>query len=203
MSPDPLDLNGQAMTTGRFDVLFEPVRIGPKTARNRFFQVPHCNGMGHLRPRAHAAMRGVKAEGGWAVVATEEAEIHPSADVSPSVEQRIWDEADIPALRLMTDAVHAHGALAAIELVHGGFHAANLTTRIPPFAPSAAVTDGLDPVHARAMSAADIRAFRGWHRRAALNARAAGFDVVYVYAGHNLSLPQHFLLRRYNDRGDD
>ena len=30
----------------RYDILFEPVKIGPLTAKNRFFQVPHCNGMG-------------------------------------------------------------------------------------------------------------------------------------------------------------
>ena len=40
-----------------YSVLFEPVRIGPVTARNRFYQVPHCNGMGHVRPRAEAAER--------------------------------------------------------------------------------------------------------------------------------------------------
>src|SRR5674476_1575588 len=85
----------------RFDILFEPVRIGPVTAKNRFFQVPHCNGMGHAMPQAHAAMREVKAEGGWAVICTEECEIHPSSDVSPFVEARLWDEHDIPALRLM------------------------------------------------------------------------------------------------------
>src|SRR4029453_2719243 len=50
----------------RYDILFEPVKIGPVTAKNRFFQVPHCNGMGHRDPEGHAAMRGVKAEGGWA-----------------------------------------------------------------------------------------------------------------------------------------
>ena len=54
-----------------YDVLFEPVPIGPVVARNRFFQVPHCNGMGYRDPSAEAAMRGVKAEGGWAVVNTE------------------------------------------------------------------------------------------------------------------------------------
>ncbi len=47
----------------RYDILFEPVRIGPVTAKNRFYQVPHCAGMGHLHPGAGAAMRGVKAEG--------------------------------------------------------------------------------------------------------------------------------------------
>ena len=64
----------------RYDILFEPVRIGPLTARNRFYQVPHCDGMGHRRPKAEAASRAVKAEGGWAVVCTQECEIHPSGD---------------------------------------------------------------------------------------------------------------------------
>ena len=29
----------------RFDILFQPMKIGPKLARNRFFQVPHASGM--------------------------------------------------------------------------------------------------------------------------------------------------------------
>ena len=43
--------------------LFEPVRIGPKTLRNRFYQVPHCSGFGTEKPWTQAAHRGVKAEG--------------------------------------------------------------------------------------------------------------------------------------------
>ena len=39
--------------------------------------------------------------------------------------------------------------------------------------------------------------------RRALNARKAGFDIVYVYAGHDLSLPMHFLSRRHNRRSDE
>lgn len=53
----------------RFDILFEPVKIGPVTAKNRFYQVPHCNGGGYRDPSA-AAMRATKAEGGWGVVFT-------------------------------------------------------------------------------------------------------------------------------------
>ena len=64
----------------RFDILFEPIRLGPVTARNRFYQAPHCNGMGRAYPTPMAAMRGVKAEGGWAVVFTELADIHHSSD---------------------------------------------------------------------------------------------------------------------------
>ena len=108
------------MSKNPYSKLFEPVQIGPVVTKNRFYQVPHCCCMGHVRPRAHAAMRGVKAKGGWGVVSTEEAEIHPSSDLAPYAEQRIWDKKDIPALQLMTDAVHKYGALAAIELTHSG-----------------------------------------------------------------------------------
>ena len=92
------------MRDPRYDVLFEPVQLGPVTARNRFFQVPHCNGMGYRDPTALADMRGVKAEGGWAVVCTEEVEIHYTSEVSPYIEGRLWDDADIPALARMVDA---------------------------------------------------------------------------------------------------
>ena len=45
----------------RHAALFEPVRIGPKTLPNRFYQVPHASGFGSARPRAQAAFRAVKA----------------------------------------------------------------------------------------------------------------------------------------------
>ncbi len=63
----------------RYDILFEPARIGPLVARNRFYQVPHCTGMGRKFPTSAAVMRGVKAQGGWAVVCTEQCDIHHTA----------------------------------------------------------------------------------------------------------------------------
>ena len=186
-----------------FGVLFESVKIGPVTTNNRFYQVPHCCGMGHLRPRAHAAMRSIKAQGGWGVVSTEEAEIHPTSDLSPYAEQRIWDAKDIPALRLMTDAVHKHGALAAIELTHSGNHSANLYSRLPALSPVDQSIDLIYPRQARRMNKKDILEFRRWHRQAAINAKAAGFDIVYVYAGHGMSLAQQFMLPEINTRSDD
>ena len=139
-----------------YDILFEPVKIGPVTAPNRFFQVPHCNTLGHGRPRAEAANRAVKAEGGWGVVCTQEAEIHPSAEATPFIEGRIWDDRDIPQHRLMTDAVHEHGALAGIELVYNASQASNLYSRIAPMSASATVVHGVYPMQARAMSKRDI-----------------------------------------------
>ncbi len=186
-----------------FDVLFEPVQIGPVTARNRFYQVPHCTGLGHANPQAEAALRAIKAEGGWAVVCTQEVEIHPSSELSPYLEGRMWDDKDIPAHRLMTDAVHAHASLAGIELVHNGQHAANLSSRVAPMGPSARPVAEYHPVQSRAMSISDIKAFRRWYVDAAKRARRSGYDIIYVYAGHGMTTLMHFLLPRYNDRLDD
>jgi dimethylamine/trimethylamine dehydrogenase len=187
----------------RYDILFEPVHIGPVVAKNRFIQVPHCNGMGHAMPEAHAAMRGVKAEGGWAVVSTEECEIHPSSDLSPYVEARLWDDDDIPPLALMCEAVHRHGALAAIEITHNGPTVSNLYSREVALAPSHQPLKYGYPAQARAMTKRDIADYRRWHRNSALRARRAGFDIVYVYAAHDLSLAMHFLQKRRNQRADE
>jgi len=189
-----------------YDILFEPIRIGPVTARNRFYQVPHCNGFGHRMPQGLAKMRGIKAEGGWGVVCTEEVEIHHSSDLSPYFEGRLWSDEDIPALRLMAEAVHKHGSLAGIELVYNGFDAVNLYSRVPSLAPTSMGTiggSGYDPVQTRRMDKQDIRNLRKWHREAALRAKRAGFDIVYCYAAHGMTAAIQFILKRYNDRSDE
>ena len=155
------------MRDSSYDILFEPVKIGPVTARNRFYQVPHCNGMGYVRPNSLAAMREIKAEGGWSVVCTEEVWIHHSSEIVPHAEGILWDDGDIPALAKMTEAVHKHGSLAGIELQHGGYCSSNNYSRIPPIAPSSIVSSSYNPVQARAMDKTDIANFRKWHKKAA------------------------------------
>ena len=187
----------------KYDILFEPVAIGPVVTRNRFFQVPHCNVLGHGRPRAEAANRRVKAEGGWGVVCTQEVEIHPSAELTPYVEGRLWDDRDIPQHRLMTDAVHEFVSLAGIELAYNASHSQNLYSRIAPLSPSGTVVHGNFPMQARAMTRKDIRDLRRWHVDAAKRSKQAGYDIVYVYAGHDMSIFQHFLKPQYNQRSDE
>ncbi len=185
----------------RYDILFQPVRIGPVIAPNRFYQTPHATGFGWQRPQSGAALRGVKAEGGWGVVCTEYCSIHPSSDDSPHAFLTLWDDHDIAPLAITADAIHAHGSLAGIELWHGGAHASNRMTRVPGLAPMTQPAMYHLPATARSMDASDIRAFRGWQRDAAVRAKRAGFDIVYVYAGHDY-LPFQFLSRRTNQRSD-
>jgi len=189
----------------RYDVLFEPVKIGPVTARNRFYQVPHCNGMGYRDPTALAHMRGVKAEGGWAVVCTEQVELHHTSEITPFIELRLWDDRDIPALARMADKIHEHGSLAGIELAYNGMNGSNLYSREVPMGPAhlPVATFMYDPVQARRMDAEDIRNVRKWHLAAVRRAKLAGFDLIYVYAAHALGFLHHFLSRRYNQRTDE
>jgi dimethylamine/trimethylamine dehydrogenase len=188
----------------RYDILFEPIKIGPVTAPNRFYQAPHCNGMGRLFPDSMIAMRGMKAEGGWGIVATEQCDFHPTGDVQPFTETRLWGDMDVPYLAGMVNAVHKHGSLAAVELVHNGHDTGNIYSREVPIGPMHRPVTWRDhPVQARAMDLSDIRAYRRWHRNAALRAREADFDIVVVYAGHDGTMPSHFLSRRHNQRSDE
>ncbi|MEH6650587.1 MAG: FAD-dependent oxidoreductase [Motiliproteus sp.] len=186
----------------RYDILFEPLKIGPVTAKNRFYQVPHCTGMGWLRPRMVADMRATKAEGGWGVVCTEYCSIHPASDDTPYPCHSLWDEHDIKAHRLMTDQVHQHGGLAGVELWFSGSRSANLLSREVSMDVTSMPNWNGDPYQSRAMDHADIQELRRWHRNAALRAKAAGFDIIYVYATHHY-LVDNFLNPKLNTRTDE
>lgn len=193
------------MRNPAYDILFEPAKIGPLTAKNRFYQVPHCNGGGYRDPSAAAAMRGIKAEGGWGVIFTEQTEMHHTSEITPFIELRLWDDADIPALNRMSDAMKTRGALAGIQLAYSGINGPNLYTKEVPLAPSALPirTFTNDPVQARAMDKTDIRNLRRWFVNAAKRSKLAGFDLICLYGAHGFGIFQHFLSRATNQRSDE
>ena len=191
----------------RYDILFEPVKIGPVTAPNRFYCTPHALGTGNQMPHTRAAMREVRAEGGWGVINTGYCSIHPSSDDSPLPNARLWDDEDIKVHALMTEAVHRHGSLAGVELWHGGGGTGNRMTRMPPMSASGIAGEStysgwINLNKSRPMDKQDIRDFRRWHVDAAKRAKAAGFDIVYIYSGMNFG-PYQFLLPWVNRRTDE
>ncbi len=190
------------MTTSH-PALFEPIRIGPVTAKNRFYAVPHATGHGHLQLQAAHAVREMKARGGWGVVASQIAEIDPTTDAASHPMDRIW-AGDVVKHAAQVASIKQHGALAAIELGHMGMRARNFTTGEPVWGPSALpILRPEIPLQAKAMDGDDIRAFRQSHRAAVARAIEADYDIVYVYAAHDLSLLSHFLSRRTNQRTDE
>ena len=189
----------------RYDILFEPLRIGPKVAKNRFYQVPHCNGGGYRDPSAVVEMRRTKAEGGWGVIFTEQTEIHPTSEITPFIEQHLWDDRDIPALARMAEAMKSHGALAGIQLAYSGINGPNLYSREVPLAVTGGpiLTFTSDPVQARTMDREDIRDLRRWFRNAFRRSQTAGFDLICLYGAHGFGILQHFLSRNTNHRTDE
>jgi dimethylamine/trimethylamine dehydrogenase len=184
----------------RHDILFEPVQIGPKTMRNRFYQSPHCTSFGAEVPSAHAYLRGMKAEGGWAAVNTEFCSIHPSSDSRPLISSRLWDEDDARNLVPMADFAHEYGSLAGVELWHGGGIVGNLETRIAAGGASQTTEWGVGGYE---LDKAGIRRIQGYYVAAAERARDAGFDIVNVHGAEGGAIPSHFLMAKSNNRRDE
>ncbi len=188
----------------RHDILFEPVKIGPKTLRNRFYQVPHCTGFGVEKPWSQARHRAIKAEGGWAAVCTEYAAVSPDADETPYV---LGADLGRPRrARMLAPDVRRrrtqHGALAGIELCHTGVQAENSESRLPSVGPSQIASDFavLDPQGDDQARHPPLAGRLG--AAAARRSRDAGFDIVYAYGAHTYLLGQ-FLSPYYNRRTDE
>ncbi len=191
----------------RYKILFEPVTIGPVTAKNRFYQVPHAMGSGNDMPNTRAAQRGIKAEGGWGVINTGYCSIHPSSDDRPLPFARLWSDKDIDSHVPMVEAVHKHGSLAGIEFFHGGAFTPNRHSRLTAISPSGiqqrvSEIETMSLQAPREMSKEDIKQLRQWHLDATQRALKAGFDIIYCYAGMGF-LPYHFLHPKFNKRSDE
>ncbi|MBS1843142.1 MAG: FAD-dependent oxidoreductase [Actinobacteria bacterium] len=189
----------------RHDILFEPVQIGPKRARNRLWQASHCMGGGAERPGFQAEHRAVKAEGGWAVVGTEYTAIAPESEDMPRIAGRLWDQGDVRNYRLMTERAHENGALASVQLWYGGPFACGGESRmlgVRKAASHARAYLGV-PVAGRAMSKEEIREVQQYYVRAARLARDAGFDIVCLLCSTAIDITHQFLLPALNNRTDE
>jgi len=185
----------------KYDCLFEPIKIGPKTMRNRFYQVPHCNGAGVDFIATNAAFRGMKAEGGWGGVCAEAISVDRESDTDPAKLCNIWDDGDIQNLRHMTDAIHAWDSLAGAELMHGGVAAVNLFSRGVTRTPTEGTSAWTVGSYAHEADVDDIAELQQIYVEAAKRSLQAGFDIIYVYGSHAV-LPMQFLSPQYNKRQD-
>ena len=187
----------------RHDILFEPVPIGPKTLRNRFYQSPHCTSFGAEVPGAQAHIRGMKAEGGWAAVNTEFCSVHPSSDARPVISARLWDDEDAHNLKAMVDIAHENDALAGVELWHGGYTSGNQETRLAAPSPSQVSDEALYSAACYQLDKAGIREIQGYYVTAAKRARDVGFDIVNVHGSEGGAITGHFLMAKLNKRTDE
>ncbi len=111
----------------RHDILFEPVQIGPKTLRNRFYAGAPLHRVRQEKPGSQAWFRAMKAEGGWAAVCTEYALVAstPTTGRSPYIPARLGRRGRRANLALMADEAHRFDVARRDRADSRGGHAGN------------------------------------------------------------------------------
>ncbi len=125
--------------------LFEPLQVGKIRFRNRIWTAPTAQAMhfitpeGYIRPESIAHFRN-RALGGAACVTLGEAAVDQDRGRSHFHNVNLQDINNLPYLTQMTDAIHQAGAIASIEIEHGGKYAFPLVNGgRNPIAPSGCV----------------------------------------------------------------
>lgn len=181
--------------------IFTPVQIGPLTLRNRVIRSAAFENMAYgNRPSQdlydyHVAV----ARGGVGMTTLAYASVCQSG---LSFDGQLWMRGEIvPELKRITDAVHAEGAKASIQLGHCG----NMTHRATCGCMPVGASSGFNlysPTFVRGLRKDEIYALVEDFGKAVNLAREAGFDCVEIHAGHGYLISQ-FLSPYTNHRRDE
>jgi 2,4-dienoyl-CoA reductase-like NADH-dependent reductase (Old Yellow Enzyme family) len=179
--------------------VFAPARLGPLTLRNRIIKAATFEGAsprGEVSDELVAFHRRVAA-GGAAMSTVAYLAVSPEGRTDRHC--LLLNEETVPALRRLTDAVHAEGAAVAAQIGHAGPVANARSNGAPALSPSGGFTPMGSRLHA--VDTAGIERITEDYRRAAARAVEAGFDSIEVHVGHNYLLSA-FLSPKLNRRDD-
>ena len=182
--------------------LFSPLTVKQLTLKNRIVLPPMANNMADdsgAVTDAHIKHYVRRAKAGVGMVIVEHAYIRRDGRVNER-QLGIYDDALIPGLRRLAEAIKACDTVAGIQITHAGGKSTQAAAGTQPFAPS----DGLAPggtEAARALAPAEIEAVAQAFVAAAGRAVAAGFDFVEIHGAHGYLLCQ-FLSPLTNRRAD-
>ncbi|UVE17416.1 NADH:flavin oxidoreductase [Pseudomonas sp. LS44] len=184
---------------------FSPLTIGPLTLRNRFIKSATNEGSapGGVPSKRLVQFHESMAAGGAGMTTLAYCAVSPDGRTLPN--QIVLDRDTQPHLRVLTDAVHRHGAAASAQITHGGCFTFLKPQQAPrPLSSSSGFNKvGLmsGMLRKQAMSEADIQQIADEFVRGARLAREAGFDAVELHMGHGYLLSQ-FVSPLYNKRRD-
>ena len=200
------------MNTPNAPDLFTPYRMGPIELKNRLVMAPLTRsraGAGNVPSDMATTYYGQRAGAGLIVTEATQASAGGQGYVATP---GVHSEAQVAGWKRVTDAVHRAGGLIFVQLWHvGRISHPDFRNGEPPVAPSAIAprgvqtftAEGLKPIPApRALDAGEIPGIVQEFRRAAENARAAGFDGIEVHGANGYLLDQ-FLEDGTNQRTDD
>jgi 2,4-dienoyl-CoA reductase-like NADH-dependent reductase (Old Yellow Enzyme family) len=201
-SPSP-SLSPATPPARPFPRLFEPLRIGSVTLRNRIVSSGHDTVMaadGFVTDQL-IAYQAARAAGGVGLIVVQVAGVHESARYTSHI-LMATEDACIPGYRRLADAVHGHGSAIVGQIFHDGRELMeSLDGTLPVALAPSAVPNERFHVMPRAMSIPLIEEIRSGYASAARRLREAGLDGVEVVASHGY-LPAQFLNPRVNLRTD-
>jgi 2,4-dienoyl-CoA reductase-like NADH-dependent reductase (Old Yellow Enzyme family) len=190
-----------------FEHLFAPLRIGPLTARNRVVCGAHFTMFsepaevfgepGYCGERLGRYLAD-RARGGAGVIIAGQAQVHPTTAYQMHNNAVAWRPEAVPHFRRLTDQVHAHGALAFLQLAHNGGVNQGPWSKLPAWAPSDVANSLETP---KPLEAAEITELIEFFARSARHATEGGFDGIEVHGAHGY-LIHEFLSPRHNRRTD-
>ncbi len=191
----------------QFARLFSPLRIGPVESRNRVIFGAHFTMFSEParrwgEPGYYGERLGrylaERAQGGAGVIIAGQAQVHPTTAYQMLNNAVAWDADAIPHFRRVTEPIHAHGALAFLQLAHNGGVNQGPWSKLPVWAPSNVVNSLEAP---QPLEPHEIRELIDSFARSAHNAAAGGFDGIEVHGAHGY-LIHEFLSPRSNQRTD-
>lgn len=181
--------------------LFDPIRIGPLTAKNRLLMSAMSINFG-VDEHCHVTDQLVqyfieRAKGGVGMMLVGGGSVHPGGQELPDLPQ-MFDDSCIPTLTDMVEQVKAHDTLFGVQLMHGG-RQSYLPEKVAPSAiPAPAVVKG----EVRALEIDEIKDLVACFGDAALRCKTAGFDFIEIHGAHGYLINQ-FLAPNSNIRTDE
>lgn len=181
--------------------IFTPCQIGPITLKNRTIRSAAFENMAYNNNPSddlfnyHTAV----AKGGVGMTTVAYASVCQSG---LSFDGQLWlREEIIPELKKLTDAIHAEGAKASIQIGHCGNMTHRATCGCKPLSPSGRF-NLYSPTFTRKMTIQDIDEIVDAFGKAVDLCRRAGFDCIEVHAGHGYLISQ-FISPYTNHRRDE
>lgn len=185
-----------------FPTLFSPIKLGPKTARNRIWMTAHATLLvkDHLFTDAHIAYYTARAKGGAAVITMEAMAAHPTTQPYKG-KAFAFDPRMAAQYRKLADAVHEFDTLLLSQPWHRGRQTNSVANGLPVWAPSS-IPCGVYREMPHVMTAKDIDEIIDGYRLSARYSREGGLDGVEVHGMSHGYLLNQFLSPATNHRHD-
>lgn len=196
---DPQPVSGKAI-----ELLFEPIAIGGAMARNRIALAPmtscFAEADGKVSDRLVSFLE-ARAKGGAGLVMTEGAAVDARGR-GWSNHLSVYDETFRPGMERLAGAIHAHGSLAWMQLMHNGRRTVSAVTGVQPISSTSQRSPGASWEVPHRLSTAEVHDVIGLFVAAIKRAAETGFDGVELHGGHAYLINQ-FLSPSKNDRDDE